>query len=198
MTADLAVTALHAAIARRQPDGIVIVHADRGAQFRARSFRAVLAAARLQGSMGRVASAGGNAAMESFCAPLQRNILDSQQWRTREDSHHAMCSGSSTPITDATGSRHSEPRRAKRRTTADPWNHAPALSSTARASAPGHQNARQHPPPQSPPPPKSPPPPSKPEKPEKFIRDSHERLLLTPDGIVGGSSFMVGGSCTLP
>ncbi len=67
MTADLTVAA-RAAIARRQPDGVVIVHADRGSQLRARSFRAVLLAAGLQGSMGRVASAGDNAAMESFWA----------------------------------------------------------------------------------------------------------------------------------
>ena len=90
ITADLAVTALRAAIARRQPDGVVIVHADRGSQFRARSFRAVLAAAGLQGSMGRVASAGDNAAMESFWALVQKNVLGSQQWRTREDLHHAI------------------------------------------------------------------------------------------------------------
>jgi transposase InsO family protein len=36
MTADLPVTALRAAIARRQPTDAVIVHADRGSQFRAR------------------------------------------------------------------------------------------------------------------------------------------------------------------
>lgn len=39
MTADLAVGALRAAIARRQPHGVVIVHADRGSQFRARTSR---------------------------------------------------------------------------------------------------------------------------------------------------------------
>jgi putative transposase len=90
MTADLAVAALRAAVARRQPDGVVIVHADRGSQFRARSFRAVLVAADLKGSMGRVASAGDNAAMESFWALLQRNVLDQQQWRTREELHYAI------------------------------------------------------------------------------------------------------------
>ena len=90
MTADLAVGALRAAIARRQPDGIVIVHADRGAQFRARSFQAVLKAAGLQGSMGRVASAGDNAAMESFWALLQRNVLNGQQWQTRDELHYAI------------------------------------------------------------------------------------------------------------
>ena len=39
--------------------------------------------------MGRVASAGDNAAMESFWALLQRNVLNSQTWRTREDLHYA-------------------------------------------------------------------------------------------------------------
>ena len=38
MTADLAITALWTALARREPDGVVIVHADRGSQSRARSF----------------------------------------------------------------------------------------------------------------------------------------------------------------
>ncbi len=90
MTAELAVTALRAAIARRAPVGVVVVHADRGSQFRARSFRAVLAAAGLQGSMGRVASAGDNAAMESFWALLQTNVLDQHQWRTRAELHSAI------------------------------------------------------------------------------------------------------------
>jgi putative transposase len=90
MTADLAVCALRAAIARRQPEGVVVVHADRGSQFRARSFRAVLVAAGLKGSMGRVASAADNAAMESFWALLQKNVLDQEQWRTREQLRYAI------------------------------------------------------------------------------------------------------------
>ena len=90
MTAQLAVNALRAAIARRQPDGVVIVHADRGSQFRARSFRAVLSAAGLQGSMGRVASAGDNAAMESFWALLQKNVLDQRRWGSRDELHYAI------------------------------------------------------------------------------------------------------------
>ena len=84
MTAQLAVAALRSAIARRQPAGTVVVHSDRGSQFRARSFRAVLTNAGLRGSMGRVASAGDNAAMESFHSLLQKNVLDRQPWRTRE------------------------------------------------------------------------------------------------------------------
>jgi putative transposase len=90
MTAQLAVTALRTAVARRQPMGVVVVHSDRGSQFRARSFRAVLTAAGLQGSMGRVASAGDNAAMESWHALLQKNVLDRRRWRTREELHQAV------------------------------------------------------------------------------------------------------------
>jgi putative transposase len=90
MTAQLAVTALRTAVARRQPKHVVIVHSDRGSQFRARSFRAVLTAAGLKGSMGRVASAGDNAAMESFNALLQKNVLDRKRWRTGEELHNAV------------------------------------------------------------------------------------------------------------
>ena len=90
MTAQLAATALRTAVVRRQPKNVVIVHSDRGSQFRARSFRAVLTAAGLQGSMGRVASAGDNAAMESFNALLQKNVLDRKRWRTRNELHNAV------------------------------------------------------------------------------------------------------------
>ncbi len=39
----------------------------------------------LKGSMGRVASAGDNAAMESFFSLLQKNVLDTRRWETREE-----------------------------------------------------------------------------------------------------------------
>jgi putative transposase len=90
MTAQLAVRALRSAIARRQPTGTVIVHSDRGGQFRSRAFRAVLTAARLRGSMGRVASAGDNAAMESFHSLLQKNVLNRRRWRTRDELRYAI------------------------------------------------------------------------------------------------------------
>lgn len=84
MTSELAVVALRTAIARRQPKSTLIVHSDRGGQFRSRGFRAALTAHRLHGSMGRVAAAD-NAAMESFYALLQKNVLDRQAWQTREE-----------------------------------------------------------------------------------------------------------------
>ena len=90
MTAQLAVGALRSAIARRQPYGTVVVHSDRGSQFRSRKFRAVLKGAGLTGSMGRVAAAGDNAAMESFFSLLQKNVLDRQRWTTRSELRHEI------------------------------------------------------------------------------------------------------------
>lgn len=77
MTAGLAVAALRSAVVRRQPNGVVIVHSDRGSQFRARAFRAVLKAAGLTGSMGRVASAADNAAMG---IPSKRGGIPYEEW----------------------------------------------------------------------------------------------------------------------
>ena len=87
MKADLAVAALHNAIARRTMTGQLngtIVHSDRGSQFRARAFVRTLASNGLTGSMGRVGACGDNAAMESFFALLQKNVLNRQRWDTRE------------------------------------------------------------------------------------------------------------------
>lgn len=85
MTAQLAVAALRSAIAPRQPSGTVVVHSDRGGQFGSRAYRAVLNAANLTGSMGRVSAAADNAAMESFFSLLQKNVLDRRRaWATRD------------------------------------------------------------------------------------------------------------------
>jgi transposase InsO family protein len=54
------------------------------AQFRSASFVAALKDHGLTGSMGRVGACGDNAAMESFFALLQKNVLDRQRWSGRE------------------------------------------------------------------------------------------------------------------
>lgn len=41
-------------------------------------------------SMGQVGSAGDNAAMESFFALLQGNVLDRRRWATRDQLHIAI------------------------------------------------------------------------------------------------------------
>ncbi len=86
MQARLAVRALDSAVARRGGDVAgCILHSDRGSQFRSRKLQRALARHAMVGSMGQVGSAGDNAAMESFFALLQRNVLDRQRWRTREE-----------------------------------------------------------------------------------------------------------------
>jgi putative transposase len=84
MTAGLAVSALRNAIALRDPAGTLVVHSDRGSQFRSAAFVWTLKDHGLAGSMGRVGACGDNAAMESFFALLQKNVLDRQRWSTRE------------------------------------------------------------------------------------------------------------------
>ncbi|WP_241744586.1 integrase core domain-containing protein, partial [Cellulosimicrobium arenosum] len=86
-------TALHhyqglnlvSAVQRRRDVAGCIVHSDRGSQFRSRKVRRVLDRHDLVGSMGQVASAGDNAAMESFFSLLQKNVLNRRRWTTRED-----------------------------------------------------------------------------------------------------------------
>ena len=86
MKARLAVHALDSAVARRDGDVAgCILHSDRGSQFRSRKLQRALTRHSMVGSMGQVGSAGDNAAMESFFALLQKNVLDRQRWRTRED-----------------------------------------------------------------------------------------------------------------
>ena len=84
MKSSLAAAALRNAIALRSPVG-TIFHSDRGSQFRSKKVMRILKNNGLKGSMGRVASAGDNAAMESFFSLLQKNVLDTRRWETREE-----------------------------------------------------------------------------------------------------------------
>lgn len=88
MTSKLAVDALIMAVARRGCKRTVAgrtVHSDRGSQFRSRAYVSALAAFGLKGSMGRVGSSTDNAAMESFFALLQKNVLNRRRWTSREE-----------------------------------------------------------------------------------------------------------------
>lgn len=85
MKATLAVNALRMAISRREPVRTVVhSDSDRGSQFRSKKYVRVLTGAGLLGSMGRVGACADNAAMESFFALLQKNVLNRQRLATRE------------------------------------------------------------------------------------------------------------------
>jgi putative transposase len=89
MKSRLAKKAIENAVVRRSIEGYdvagCVVHSDRGSQFRSRKFVRALKRHDLVGSMGQVGSSADNAAMESFFALLQKNVLDRRAWATRDE-----------------------------------------------------------------------------------------------------------------
>jgi putative transposase len=86
MKARLVVAAIEMAVARRGDVAGCVFHTDRGSQFRARKVHRALARYGMVGSMGQVGSAADNAAMESFFALLQKNVLNRRRrWATRDE-----------------------------------------------------------------------------------------------------------------
>lgn len=83
MKSQLAMSALENAVRMRGDVAGCVLHSDRGSQFRSRKLRRALTHHGMVGSMGRVASCGDNAAMESFFALLQKNVLNRRSWATR-------------------------------------------------------------------------------------------------------------------
>ncbi len=94
MKSSLAVAAIGNAIALRTPTA-TILHSDRGSQFRSKKVVRLLRNNGLRGSMGRVGACGDNAAMESFFSLLQKNILDTHRWQTREELNRTGLGGDS-------------------------------------------------------------------------------------------------------
>lgn len=90
MTARLAVDAIKNAISRRGDGASCIDHADRDSQFRSRRMATELNRYARADSMGRVASAGNNAAMEPFWPLLQKNALNQRTWPKQQDLRLSM------------------------------------------------------------------------------------------------------------
>ncbi|GAA3689275.1 hypothetical protein GCM10022203_23150 [Micrococcus yunnanensis] len=62
------------------------------AQFRSALFQDALTTHGLIGSMGQVGAAGDNAAMESFFALLQKNVLNRRRWQSFDQLRLAIVS----------------------------------------------------------------------------------------------------------
>jgi putative transposase len=91
MRTELVTDALGMAIMRRKPaDGQTVLHSDHGTQYTSWAFGQRLRKAGLLGSMGSVGDCYDNAMMESFWGTLQLEILDSQEWKTREELANAI------------------------------------------------------------------------------------------------------------
>lgn len=95
----LAVAALDDARRKRGHPRGVIVHFDRGSQPCSRSFRAALKTYHAKGPMGRAGAYGDNAAIESFCALVQKNVPNRQSWANRQELFVAIATVSKAPST---------------------------------------------------------------------------------------------------
>ena len=62
-----------------------VLYTDRGSQLRSRKFAHALNRHGIIGSMGPVGAAGDNTAVETWFAPLQKNLLDRHAWATGEE-----------------------------------------------------------------------------------------------------------------
>lgn len=82
--------ALIMALARRCPGPGVLHHTDRGSQYAAADYRALLAAHGMDCSMSRVGDCWDNAVAESFFATLKRELADDADWLTRDAARTAV------------------------------------------------------------------------------------------------------------
>jgi transposase InsO family protein len=88
---ELALDALIMALTRRRPAADELVqHTDRGCQYTADRYQAVLAAHGLICSMSRTGDCYDNAMAESFFATLKAELIDRQRWPTRAAARHAI------------------------------------------------------------------------------------------------------------
>jgi transposase InsO family protein len=87
---DVAVRALRMAIGARRPGPGLIHHSDRGSQYAATEYRALLLAHGMRPSMSRKGNCWDNAVAESFFATLDRELIVTSDWRTRDDARCAI------------------------------------------------------------------------------------------------------------
>jgi putative transposase len=95
MRTELVTDALGMAILRRQrdkqPDNKrTILHSDRGSQYTSWAVGQRLRVSGLLGSMGTVGDCYDNSMMESFWGTMQRELLDTKEWQTRDELANAI------------------------------------------------------------------------------------------------------------
>jgi len=90
LDAELSGQALRKALARRSPRPGLLFHSDRGIEFAAKSFQALLAQAGAVQSMSRKGNCWDNAPAESFFSTLEFEMVPGSAWRTAADGEHEM------------------------------------------------------------------------------------------------------------
>jgi transposase InsO family protein len=87
---DLALSALRMALGTRRPAPGLLHHSDRGTQYAAAEYRALLAAHGMIASMSRKGDCWDNAVAESFFATLELELIVKSEWRTRDAARRAI------------------------------------------------------------------------------------------------------------
>ena len=90
MQAELVVDALEMAIGRRQPAGQLVHHSDQGSHYVALIFGQRLRKAGIAQSMGSKGDCYDNAVCESFHATLEKELLRSRSFTTRQEAKTAI------------------------------------------------------------------------------------------------------------
>lgn len=80
MTIELITSALEMAIARRHPEPSLILHSDRGVQYRSREYQDYARSFGLKLSMSRKGNCWDNAPMESFYSRLKVELIHGTEW----------------------------------------------------------------------------------------------------------------------
>ena len=87
---ELTLSALRMACAARRPSPGLIHHSDRGGQYAAATYQAVLTEHGMKASMSRPANCYDNAVAESFFSTLECELFVKQTWRTRAEARQAI------------------------------------------------------------------------------------------------------------
>ena len=85
MTKNLVMQAVFRAVSGRKIDKGLILHSDRGSQYCAHEYQALLTQFGMQASMSRKGDCWDNAPMESFWGSLKNELVHHRQYRTRAD-----------------------------------------------------------------------------------------------------------------
>ena len=90
ITAELTCDALRMALRQRQPESGLIHHSDRGAQYTADSFQALLRSNAIQPSMSGKGNPYDNAPMESFFGRLKTELVHHCVYQTRQEARISL------------------------------------------------------------------------------------------------------------
>lgn len=82
--------ALAMALASRRPTTALVHHSDRGSQYTATAYQALLRQHGVVASMSRAGDCYDNALAESFMATLKTELIDRQSWPSRGAAHRAI------------------------------------------------------------------------------------------------------------